>query len=154
MKQATCTSRILGSSLALFLALAIWSPLQVQSASHMEGEEMKGAKMTNRCQEMMAQKQQMMAEMKAQDAELTAQLAKMNSAPSDQKVDLLAAVVTSMAEQRISMEARKTKMHEEMMQHMMQHMPMDKDAMGMCPMMKGMDEKSGDAHKHHPENQK
>ena len=154
MKQATCTGRILRSSLALVLALAIWSPLQAQSASHMEGKEMKEAKMMDRCQEMMEKKQQMMADMMAQDAELTAQLARMNSAAPDQKVDMIAAVVTSMAEQRIAMEARKTKMHEEMMQHMMQHMPMDKDAMAKCPMMKGMDEKSGDAHKDHQEKQK
>jgi hypothetical protein len=148
MEKSTCTSRIIRSALALTLALVIWSPLQVQSASHMAGEATTKPKMMDRCQEMMAQKQQMMADMKAQDAELTAQLAIMNSAPQEQKLDLLAAVVTRMLEQRIAMEERKTKMHEEMMQHMMQHMPMDKDAMAKCPMMKGMDEKSGDAHKH------
>ncbi|MHB1398229.1 MAG: hypothetical protein ACYDAI_01325 [Trichloromonadaceae bacterium] len=148
MKQATCMSRIIHSSLALALALVIWSPLQAQSASHMEGEK-KTAVKTMDCQEMMKQKQQMQADMQAQDAQLTAQLAKMNSAPQEQKLDLLAAVVTSMTEQRMAMEARKTKMHEGMMQHMMQHMPMDKDAMAKCPMMKGMDEKSGDAHKGH-----
>ena len=154
MKQARCTSRILRSSLALALALTIWTPLQAQSASHMEGKAMKEPKMMEQCQKMMEKKQQMMADMMAQDAELTAQLARMNSAPPEQKVDLIAAVVTSMAEQRIAMEARKTKMHEEMMQHMMQHMPMGKDAMAKCPMMKGMDEKSGDAHKDHQEKQK
>ena len=153
MKQATCMSRIIHSSLALALALVIWSPLQAQSASHMEGEK-KTAVKTMDCQEMMKQKQQMQADMQAQDAQLTAQLAKMNSAPQEQKLDLLAAVVTSMTEQRMAMEARKTKMHEGMMQHMMQHMPMDKDAMAKCPMMKGMDEKSGDDHKDHQEKQK
>jgi hypothetical protein len=90
----------------------------------------------------------MMADMKAQDAELTAQVAKMNSAPQDQKLDLIAAVVTRMVEQRIAMDERKAKMHDEMMQHMMQHMQMGKESMTKCPMMKGMDEKSGDAHKH------
>jgi hypothetical protein len=149
MKQFTCTSRILRSSLALALALVIWSPLPVPAASHMAGEAMTKPKMEDQCQEMMAQKQQMMADMQAQDAELTAQLAKMNSAAPEQKVDMIAAVVTRMAEQRIAMEARKTKMHEAMMQHMMQHMPMDKAAMAKCPMMKGMEDKSGDAHKGH-----
>lgn len=148
MKQTTCTSRILRSCLALGLALAIWSPFQAQSASHMGGEEKTPVKMMDRCQEMMTQKQQMMADMRAQDAELSAQLAKMNSAPQDQKLDLLAAVVTRMVEQRIAMDERKAKMHDEMMQHMMQHMQMGKESMAKCPMMKGMDEKSGDAHKH------
>lgn len=154
MEKSTCMSRILRSALALTLALAIWSPLPVQSASHMAGEKMTKPTMMEQCQEMMAKKQAMMAEMKAQDAELTAQLAAMNSAPQGQKLDLLAAVVTRMAEQRIAMEERKTRMHEEMMQHMMQHMPMDKDAMAKCPMMKGMDAKPGDAHKDHHEKQK
>jgi hypothetical protein len=148
MKQPTCTSRIIRSGLTLALALAIWSPLQAQSASHMEEEKMAEAKMTDRCQEMMEHKQKMMADMKAQDAELTAQVAKMNSAPQDQKLDLIAAVVTRMVEQRIAMDERKAKMHDEMMQHMMQHMQMGKESMTKCPMMKGMDEKSGDAHKH------
>ena len=154
MKQPTGTSRIIRSSLALALALAIWSPLPAQAASHMAGEAMTKPKMMDRCQEMMAQKQQMMAEMKAQVAELTAQLATMNSAPQEQKLDLLAAVVTRMVEQKIAMEERKTRMQEEMMQHMMQHMQMGKESMSQCPMMQGMDEKSGDAHKAHQEKQK
>jgi hypothetical protein len=55
-----------------------------------------------------------------------------------------------MVEQRITMDARKAKMEEEMMKHMMQHMQMGKESMSQCPMMKGMkgmDEKSGDAQK-------
>lgn len=153
MKKSTFMSRLIRTALVLSLALFIWSPLQVQSASHMEGEKMTESKMPDKCQEMMAKKQAMMAEMKAQDAELSAQLAKMNSAPQEQKLDLLAAVVTRMVEQRIAMEERKTMMHEEMMQHMMQHMPMDKEAMAKCPMMKSMDEKSRDAHQDHQEKQ-
>ena len=151
MEKSTCTSRIIRSAMALTLALVVWSPLSAPAASHMAGEAMTKPKMMDRCQEMMAQRQQMMADMKAQDAELTAQLARMNNAPQEQKLDLLAAVVTRMAEQRIAMQERKTGMHEEMMQHMMQHMPMDKEAMAKCPMMKGMDAKPGDAHKNHHE---
>jgi type II secretory pathway component PulM len=106
-------------------------------------------KMMERCQEMKEQKQKMMAEMKAQDAELTAQVAEMNSAPEDRKVGLMAAVVTKMVEQRITTDARKAKMEEEMMQHMMQHMQMGKESMSKCPMMKDMDEKSAGHHKEH-----
>jgi uncharacterized protein (DUF2336 family) len=91
-----------------------------------------------------------MEDMKAQDAELTEQLIRMNSAPEDKKLGLIAAVVTRMVEQRTAMNARMAKMQEEMMQHMMEHMQMGKGSMSQCPMMKGMkdmDEKSGDAQK-------
>ena len=114
-------------------------------------------KMTERCQEMKTKKDKMMADMKAQDAELTEQVAKMNSAPEDKKMGLMAAVLTHMVEQRIAMDARKAKMEEEMMQHMMQHMQMGKESMSQCPMMKGMkdmNDKSADDHKEHHAEQK
>jgi hypothetical protein len=103
-----------------------------------KGETMTDAQMMARCQEMMDQKQKMKADMKAQDAQLTEQIAKMNRAEKDKKMDLMAAVLTNMEEQRIAMDARKAKMEEEMMKHMMQHMQMGKESMSQCPMMKGM----------------
>jgi len=157
MKKQTHTNLLIRSSLALALALAIWSPVQAQSAKPAEGKMMTEAKMMKHCQEMKEQKQKMKEDMKAQDAELTEQLAKMNSAPEDKKMSLMAAVITHMVEQRIIMEARKAKMEEEMMQHMMQHMQMGKESMSPCPMMKGMkdkDEKSAGTHKQHQEEQK
>ncbi len=54
---------------------------------------------------------------------------------------MLAAVVTSMVEKRIAMDARMAQMQQNMMQHMMQHMQMGKDSMTQCPMMKDMDTK-------------
>jgi len=102
------------------------------------------------CQEMKEQKQKMKEDTEAQNAQLTEQLAKMNSAPEDKKVDLMASVLTLMAEQQIAMDAHKAKMDEEMMQHMMQHMQMGKESISQCPMMKGMkgmDEKSMGAKK-------
>ena len=161
MKNQTNTSLVIRSSLALALALAmvlfIWSPVQTRSAEVAEGKVMTEAKMMERCQEMMEQKQKMKEDMKAQDAELTEQLAKMNSAPEDKKMSLMAAVITNMVEQRITMDARKAKMEEEMMQHMMEHMQMGKESMSQCPMMKGikgMDDKSAGAHKEHQQEQK
>jgi flagellar biosynthesis protein FliP len=141
MKKQTNTNIIIRSTLALawVLALVIWSPLQSQSAEPVTGTNMTEAKMMERCQEMKDHKQKMMAEMKTQDAELTAQVAKMNSAPADKKVDLMATVVTHLVEQRTAMHARMEKMQEEMMPHMMQHMQMGKESMVNCPMMKGMD---------------
>lgn len=138
MNNQTKTNLVIRSSLALALALAIWSPVQARSAEPAEGKNMTEAKMMERCQEMKEQKRTMMEDMKAQDAELTEHVAKMNSAPEDKKMSLMAAVITHMVEQRITMDARKAKMEEEMMKHMMQHMQMGKESMSQCPMMKGM----------------
>ncbi len=158
MQKRTNMDLLIRSSLALVLALAIGnlsacaehrlgpgpavvSPAQSQSAETAEGKNMAEAKMMERCREMKEQKQKMMEDMKAQDAELTEQIAKMNSAPKDKKMSLMAAVITRMVEQRIIMDARKAKMEEEMMKHMQ----MGKESMSQCPMMKemkGMDESS------------
>jgi hypothetical protein len=177
MKQQLNTNLLIRSSLALALALAIWTPAQSQSAEPAEGKMMMGdkmmadstnaatpddmsqpppmtkAKMMAACQKMKEQKQKMKEDMMAQGAQLTEQIAKMNRAPADQKQDLMAAILTRMEAQKLTMDARKAKMEEAMMQHMMQHMQMGKDSMAQCPMMKdmkgmkgmkGMDEKSGD----------
>ena len=85
----------------------------------------------------------MMADIKTQDAEIAAQVAKMNSAPEKKKLDLMAAVVTHMAEQRTTMHASMEKMDKGMMQHTMQHMQMGQDSMSHCPMMSGMMGMSG-----------
>ena len=146
MQTRTTANLFIRSSLVLALALAIWSPIQAQSAELAQMKNMTEAKMMERCQEMKEQKQKMKEDMEAQNAQLTEQLAKMNSAPEDQKMDLMAAVLTRMVEQRIAMDARKAKMEEEMMQHMMQHMQMGKESISPCPMMKrikGTDETSG-----------
>jgi hypothetical protein len=154
MKTQTKTNLFIRSSLALALALAIWSPVQVQSAEPAEGKSMTEATMMKRCQELNEQKQKMKEDIKAQDSQLTEQLAEMSRAPKDKKVGLMAAALTHMVEQRIAMDARKEKLEEAMMQHVMQHMQMGKESMSQCPMMKDMDEKSPDAHKEHHEEQK
>ena len=94
------------------------------------------------CQTMKEQKEKLMADMKAQDAELAGEVATMNSAAEDKKLDLMAAIVTHMVEQRTAMNVRMEKMHEQMMEHMMKHMQMGKESMSKCSTMKGMDEKS------------
>ena len=157
MKKQMQMNLLIRSSLALALALTIWSPVQSQSAEPAEGKMMTESKMMERCQDMKEQKQKMKEDIKAQDAQLTEQITKMNSAPKDKKMDLMAAVITQIVEQRIAMDARKTKMEEKMMQHMMQHMQMGKESMSQCPMMKDMkdmDEKPAGTHKEHHEEQK
>ena len=123
---------------ALVLGLVVCSPVQAQPDS---GKGMMKDKMTEYCQEIKVQKQQMMDASKAQDAALTEELEKMKRAPQDQKIDLIAAVVTLIAEQRISMNTQKAKMEDMMMKHMMRHMEMGKDSMMHCPMMMDMDKK-------------
>ena len=136
------------SATALALLLTMWSPVQSQSGTTPEGK-----KMMESCQEMMEQKQQMMATMKAQDADLTAQVARMNSAPANERLDLLAAVVTHMVEHQTSMTEKMEAQHQKMMGHMMQHMQMGQASMAQCPMMKemkAMDDPKEKAHTDHP----
>lgn len=127
---------------ALAFAFAIWTPAHSQPAQpaskmKMDGKMIDG-KMMECCQMTMDQKQKMSDDMKAQDAELTAHVAKMNSASEGEKISVMAAVITHMAEQHVAMNARMAKMDEQKMKHMMQHMEMGKDSMAMCPMMKDM----------------
>ena len=67
MKEQTHTNLVIRSSLALALAVAIWSPVQALSAEPAKGKKMMEVKMMERCQEMKEQKQKMMEDMKAQD---------------------------------------------------------------------------------------
>ena len=156
MKHPTNPHLVICSGLALAFVLAVWCPVQAQSAAPAEVKHPMEATMMEHCQEMKQQKQKMMADMKAQDDQLMEQVAEMNRAPHDKKIGLMAAVLTHMAEQRVAMDARKAKMDEEMMQHMQ----MGKDSMSQCPMMKDMKgmkdmgDKSEDAHKEHHEEQK
>lgn len=138
MKNQTKANIVVRSSLALALALAIWSPIQARSAEPVAGKNMTEAKMMERCQDMKEQKQKMKEDMKVHDAKLTNQIAKMNSAPDDKKMGLMAAVITHMVELRITMDERKAKMEDEMMKHMMQHMQMGKESVSKCPMMRDM----------------
>ena len=154
MTNRTNTNLIVCSGLALALVLTIWSSVQSQTPGPAEGKKtVEGTKMGD-CKEMMQQRHKMMEDMKAQDAELTELVAKMNGAPEDKKVDLMANIITKMVEQRAAMTGRMEKMHMHTMQHMMQHMEKGKESMSQCPMMKGMKDmgdKSGNAPKEHQE---
>ena len=60
----------------------------------------------------------MMARMKEQDAKLDALIVKMNGAKGDAKVDVIAELLTAMAQQHKSMRAEMMPMHEQMMKQM------------------------------------
>ncbi len=133
---------LVGSSLALGLALAVWSPLQAQSADTTDGAVLTDAQLATHCKEMKEARTKLRDDAKAQDALLTQELAAMNGAPDDKKVGLMAALLTRVIEQRIAMDTRRTKMEDGMMHHMMQHIQTGKDSMPRCPMMKGDDDNS------------
>src|ERR1035441_10163746 len=124
MKHQMKTNLAIRSSIALGLALTVWSPVYAQSPQPAERKAMTESTMMERCQEMKEQKQKMKEDMKAQDAQLTEQLADMNRAPKDKKVGLMAAAFTGMVQQRITKIGRASCREDEMMQHMMQHMQM------------------------------
>ncbi len=152
-KSSILIRSILASPLILALSLAISIPAQAQSAAPAEAKPNPNAQVTEPSMAMMQHHQEMLADMKAQDAQLTEQVAAMNSAPEGKKLDLLAAIVTKMVEQRTAMTARMESMHDEMMktmkpQMMKQQMQMDKAPVPKPPMMngmKGMDDKPADA---------
>ncbi|MDD5272846.1 MAG: hypothetical protein PHU14_09030 [Methylovulum sp.] len=125
------------SSLILALSVLICLPVHAESAAIAEQKATIAPTTMENCHAMQAQKQKMLDDMKVQDSELTEQLAKMNSAPDDKKVGMIAAVVTHMVEQRIAMDARKAKLED----MMMQHMQMGKDAMLQDPIPKEIGKK-------------
>jgi hypothetical protein len=145
MKNQSPMKPIVRFSLALAAALAIWIPIQAQSVTPPESKMMMKGEKTEDHQTMMQQHQAMMADMKAQDAELAAKVVEMNSAPADKKLNLLAAIVTRLVEQRTAMAARMGTMQGEMMKCMGDSMPMDPKSPMPHPMMKGMDENKTDA---------
>lgn len=152
MKKQTNVNIHIFSGLLFTLALTIYSPVLSQAAEHAEHAVEKQTtepKMMDKCHQMMEEKQKMTEEMKMQNRELSNQVAKMNSASKDNKVNLMATVITRIVEQRSSRDEQKAKMEKKMMEHMMQHMQMGKESMSKCPMMRGGDEKTGDGHKGH-----
>jgi len=80
----------------------------------------------------------MMAGLKVQDAQLAEQISAMNGAPTDKKVDLMAAIVTQMAAQRTAMNVRMETMHETMVKNTQ----MEQENRPFDPVMQGMDTNS------------
>jgi len=110
---------------------------------------MMSGSMMDRCNAMKQQKETMMSAMSAQDTALAVAVAKMNAATGDEKSAQLAAIVTSIVEQRSATRTGMAKMQEQMMAHLMDHMQNGKDSMMSCPMMNGTDDKATGAHQDH-----
>lgn len=144
---AATTHLVLWSSLALALTVALWSPAQTPTAGAENAQPMTEEKMKGCCATMKTHIGKVKAEVKTQDDELTKHVAKMNSAPAEQKMEIMAAVVTHMAEDRIVLNEHTDILNIALRQHLMQHMSMSKESITGCSMMKGMEEKSADTQK-------
>jgi len=142
MKSKTSTKFLIGSSIALGLAFAAWSPLQAKPADAPPAAVPTDAQMAAHCKEMNDAKVKFADDVKAQNALLTEEVTAMNGATDEKKLGLLCAVVTRMAEQRVAGDARRAAMDDSVMHHFMQHTQIGKDSMSKCPMCKGADEKS------------
>ena len=134
------------SLLAIFVAVALpltaitaedSSKTEATDQKQEQGSDMKG--MTG--MKGMMGKGQMMSNWKDQDAEVDKLVAEMNNAPADKKLDTVVAVLNKLVEQRKAM-------HEQMQKMMSTN---EKEGMGMCRMMMGMDMGAGHNgdHSHH-----
>jgi hypothetical protein len=135
MKAINVLATLLAAALPLAAITAEdSSKTETTDQKHQQSSEMMGMK----C---MIGKGQMMSDWKEQDAELDKLVAEMNSAAADKKLDAVAAVVTKLVEQRKAM-------HEQMQKMMSAN---EKEGMGMCRMMMGMDmgDDQGGEHSHH-----
>jgi hypothetical protein len=103
-----------------------------------EGFALAESKIMERCRELKEQKQRLAEDIKSQDAVLLELVSKMNSVTGAKKLDLLAALLTYMVQQRIVLDARRAKLERETMKHSLQHMQLAKESLSQCPLMKGM----------------
>jgi len=91
------------------------------------------------CQEIQQQKKTMNDDINLQNKVLSEQITTMNLAPKDQKMELMAGVITNLLRQRMVVDARRAQMEEKMMAHLMAHLSphlsSDNRAMIHCPMM-------------------
>ena len=134
--------RLLPTTLAISLGFALITSAPIQAADQTIGVIATAPE--DRCQTLHAQKQRLNEDIAAQDAELTVRLGQMKSAPTEQKAVLVAAIVTTLVEQRVIRDVRRAKLADEMMAHMMNHLGkrgMEKMGQEMCPMMKSLDDR-------------
>lgn len=125
--------RLIPSTLAIGLGFALLATVPAQAAESAVGVIATAPE--NRCQVIFSQKQRLNEDIASQDAELTVRLGQMNSAPTEQKATLVAAIVTTLVEQRVIRDVRRAKIQDDMMAHMMDHP--GQAGMAGCPMMQG-----------------
>ena len=124
-------------AMVLALALAVWIPGNAQAGDKAD-KPMSASEMQEHCKDMMKQRAQLTADLKAEDADLTEQITRMNGAPTDKKLDLMAAIITNLVQQRTALNVRRETMQTAMSTHMADHMQMGKDSPSQCPMMSSL----------------
>ena len=126
----------------LTLALAMFVSFQTARA-----DEPAKKGMIQSCEKMKDGKQTLIDEMEAQDAALAAAVVKMNAATSEEKSVQLAAIVTTLVEQKTALRVGMVALHSQTVAHMMEHMQNGKDSMMSCPMMKDTDDRPAGSRK-------
>jgi len=125
--------------LAILIAATLpLTAIPAEDTGQTETTDKKQEQSSDTSSDTMGMKGKMMSNWKDQDAEVDKLVAEMNSAPAEKKLDAVAAVLTKLVEQRKAM-------HEQMQKMMSAN---EKEGMGMCRMMMGMD-KEGDHSQHH-----
>jgi hypothetical protein len=89
------------------------------------------------CTALMVERRRAKADLKVREARLVQQAGRMNRALADNQTMLASLLARMMTEQRIAVQAVKTKMEDDFMRHMMRHLSMEKVTSAACPMMAG-----------------
>lgn len=116
MNNPTHSNVIIGSKIALAMAIATGSPVQAQFANPSERKRLAVARMARRCESIKKRSRQLLDEMKTQDAALAADSARMKDTRTKDGTDIMAKVLAKMVEQQIAMHARMENMLDEMME--------------------------------------
>jgi predicted HTH transcriptional regulator len=116
MNNLTQSNVIIGSKIALAMAIAAGSPVRARFANPAERKRMAVARMARRCESIKKRSRELLDEMKAQDAALTADSAVIKGNQTKDGTDIMASVVAKMVDQQIALHSRMEDMLDEMME--------------------------------------
>lgn len=109
---------LIGSRIALAMAMAAGSPVRGQFANPVEKRRTavaRMARMARRCDSIKKRSRQLLDEMRAQNDALTAESETMNQRRNRNGCDLMASVVARMVEQQVALHSKTEEMLDEMM---------------------------------------
>jgi TolA-binding protein len=138
MKITKSIKRIPAVARTVLLAAGLCSLGQAFAADLADEKSAEEATMDQHCLEMMQQKKTLYEDIKVQNDKLIEQLTAMNLAPKEQKVELMAGVITNLVQQQITMDERKQQMEVKMMNHLMTHMSCNNKVKVHCSMVKDL----------------
>jgi flagellar motility protein MotE (MotC chaperone) len=116
MNNTTHSNVIIGSRIALAMAVAAGSPVRNRFADRSERKRIAVARMARRCASIKKRSRQLLDEVKAQDAALSADRAGLKGNQTKDGTDIMASVVAKMVDQQIALHSRMENMLDEMMQ--------------------------------------